>query len=63
MRNISDKLCRENQKKNIIFSNFFAKIMPLVRENTVEPAKIMPFMRENTVERAKIMPFMRENTV
>jgi len=31
MRNVSDKICRENQSGNLIFNYFFLKIMPFVR--------------------------------
>jgi hypothetical protein len=31
MRNVSGKICRENQNTRFIFNNFFPKIMPFVR--------------------------------
>jgi len=31
MRNVSDKICRENKKNAHIFSNIFPKIMPFMR--------------------------------
>ena len=31
MINVSDKPCRENQKKQFVFSNFFPKIAPFRR--------------------------------
>ena len=31
MRNVSIKICRENQNTHIVFSNFFSKIVPFVR--------------------------------
>jgi hypothetical protein len=39
MRNISDKSCRENQKKPFIFNKIFPKIVPFMRvgENMAEP--------------------------
>ena len=42
MINVSDKPCRENQKKQFVFSNFFPKIAPFRRlckkKNTVQPS-------------------------
>jgi hypothetical protein len=31
-KNISHKICRENQNKHFILNNFFSKIVPFVRE-------------------------------
>jgi len=31
MRNVSDKICRENQNTHLVFSNFFPKIVPFMR--------------------------------
>jgi len=31
MRNVSDKTCKEFQNTHFIFSNFFFKIVPLMR--------------------------------
>jgi len=31
MRNVSDKICRENQNTDFIFDNFFPKIFPFMR--------------------------------
>jgi len=31
MRNISDKLCRENEDKDFTFNNIFAKTVPFMR--------------------------------
>ena len=31
MRNVSDKICRENQNTHFIFNNFFPKIVPFMR--------------------------------
>jgi hypothetical protein len=32
IKNVSEKRCRENQKPHFVFSNFFSKIMPFVRQ-------------------------------
>jgi len=34
IRNVSDKICRENQNTNFMFSNFFTTVMSL--ENNLE---------------------------
>jgi hypothetical protein len=31
MRNVSDKICRENEKPHFMFSNFFLKIVRFMR--------------------------------
>ena len=31
MRNVSDKVCRENQNTHFVFNNFFSKIVPFTR--------------------------------
>jgi len=33
MRNVSDKLCTENQRIHFMFSNFFPKIVSLMRQD------------------------------
>jgi hypothetical protein len=32
MRNVSNKICRENQNTHFVFSNLFSKIVPFVRQ-------------------------------
>jgi len=32
MRNVSNKVCRENQNTHFVFSNFFSKIVPFMRK-------------------------------
>jgi hypothetical protein len=43
MRNMSHKACRENQNTHFMFSNFFPKIVPFMRQlmhqNVVEPER------------------------
>jgi len=41
MKNVSDKICRENQNTHFVFSDVFSKILPLMRyvENIVEPGR------------------------
>jgi hypothetical protein len=32
MRNVSDKLCSENQNTRFVFNNFFSKVAPIMRK-------------------------------
>ena len=31
MKNVSDKICRDNQNTRFMFNNFFPKLMPFLR--------------------------------
>jgi hypothetical protein len=35
MKNISDKICRENRKTYFMYRNFFCKILPFMRSGKI----------------------------
>jgi hypothetical protein len=45
MRNDSDKICRENQNTHFVFSNFFSKLEPCMRDRGADKSLARPTSR------------------
>ena len=54
MRNVSDKICRQNQNRYVMFNNFsFSKIVPFIRQRGKNSIEVKQVTDENIIRRMR----------